>query len=369
MNVALKVPPKSKHDLTPPEDLVTRFRQLLGAKLRLTGKTRTDGSELRNLVCEVLDQHPFPPAPEDYRIIPPKRKGVPRILRELLDTYIVTTGASYNLQVWNRIPTGASVLVEYATGQPLLTTDVRYVLIRVEPESNQIRSVAILTPDYIESRFGRFGKPTIKHQLMISQKARAAILSLRPPLLFYADLPNIAPITSRTARLLRYDMHAEPQFGLVLCLDSVARKVARVLIGKIVQAGSTKNRGQALEEIVARALGYRPRKAELLAGGYPDIRHQALEVKIQDGPTVDLGRFSPQFEEAAPSCPGFTTASIRCLIALTDSVTGLIQGAVICPGLMLGRHFAFVAETNFKCQRSIPMEFFGDLDGRVVFNP
>ena len=29
---------------------------------------------------------------------------------------------------------------------------------------------------------------------------------------------------------------------------------------------------------------------ELLVGGYPDLRNQVLEVKIQDSPTVDLGQ-------------------------------------------------------------------------------
>ena len=42
----------------------------------------------------------------------PKQKGVPSFLREYIDTYIITTGNSYNLQVWNRNPNSASVQVD-----------------------------------------------------------------------------------------------------------------------------------------------------------------------------------------------------------------------------------------------------------------
>ena len=66
-----------------------------------------------------------------------------------------------------------------------------------------------------------------------------------------------------------------------------------------------------LEEIFADALGYSIRDDELLAGGYPDLRNQALEVKTQDSPTVDLGKFSPEFELEVPDCRGFTTRNMR----------------------------------------------------------
>lgn len=64
---------------------------------------------------------------------------------------------------------------------------------------------------------------------------------------------------------------------------------------------------------------------DLLAGGYPDIRNQALEVKAQDSPTVDLGRMSPQFRVGVTSCPGLTTEDIRYLIALTDEATDIVD--------------------------------------------
>jgi len=124
-----------------------------------------------------------------------------------------------------------------------------------------------------------------------------------------------------------------------------------------------------LEEIFANALGYSIDDGELLAGGYPDLCNQALEVKIQDSPTVNLGKFSPEFEVKIPGCSGFTTRNMRYFIALTNPETNIIEGAVLCQGSKLGLHFTYVPEESYKCQRSIPMNFFEDIQGRSVFNP
>lgn len=109
------------------------------------------------------------------------------------------------------------------------------------------------------------------------------------------------------------------------------------------------------------------KQQEMLDGGYPDIRNQMLEVKVQDSPTIDLGRYSPQFEENIKDA--FTTRTIRYLIALTNAMNGSIDGVVLVPGEELGKNFTYVAEKSFKCQRSIPMEFFEKFKGRAVYNP
>lgn len=63
-----------------------------------------------------------------------------------------------------------------------------------------------------------------------------------------------------------------------------------------------------------------------------------------------------------------TTEDVRYLIALTDA-TGLIEGIILSAGRFLGDTFTFVSDTNFKCQRSIPMSFFDKYNGKAVFNP
>lgn len=153
----------------------------------------------------------------------------------------------------------------------------------------------------------------------------------------------------------------------MLPIEYIDEQITDKLLGeKLDVTLSTKQRGQQLERLVAYQLGYKKTK-EMLDGGYPDIRNQMLEVKVQDSPTIDLGKYSPQFEEQINS--DFTTRTIRYLIALTDSKSGSIDGVVLCPGEELGRNFTYVAEKSFKCQRSIPMSFFDAYKGKVVFNP
>lgn len=370
MTNPLRTPPAHKALLSPGPRLAERLARLLGQPFRLTGKTRTDGSNLRKLVTSTLMEGELPPPAAEgaWRCVVPKKKGVPRLLLEFVDTYIVTTGSSYNLQVWNRNPSEPIPQIEYADGSHLRANDVRLILIRVDPTGAVIRSVVVMTPDYVVEHFGKFGKQTVKEQLIITSNARADVLDRQPPVLFYPDEVGVAT-TDAPVDLSNTDMHACPSPGGVLALDYIRRLVVPALIGRRIDPGATKNRGQELERIVAQALGYRPSERDLLAGGYPDLRHQALEVKVQDAPTVDLGRYSPQFDEPVPDCGAFTTRTTRYLIALMDASSGACKGLILCPGAKLGAHFVYVGEQSFKCQRSIPMAFFSAFEGQAVFNP
>ena len=177
MNKNFKIPPKKSSDLTSTKKLVETLKILIGTEFKLTGKTRTDGSNVRKLVASVLEQNTLPEKAEsgEYEIIPPKSKGVPKITREFIDTYIVTSGKAYNLQVWNRMPASKMLLIKLEGNDSLKCNDVRFVFVRIDVEKEIISSVLILTPEYIETNFGKFGKPTIKHQLLISSKVRADI--------------------------------------------------------------------------------------------------------------------------------------------------------------------------------------------------
>lgn len=101
MDENFKIPPQSPELLTKPTVLAEVLSYLVGQPFELTGKTRTDGSNVRKLVASTLEKHRLPELAQsgEYEIVPPKRKGVPKILREFLDTYTVTSGSSYNLQI------------------------------------------------------------------------------------------------------------------------------------------------------------------------------------------------------------------------------------------------------------------------------
>lgn len=372
MNSEFKIPPKSPLLLTTPADLLARLSTLIGKNFHLTGKTRTDGSNIRKLIAATLEQYPLPDIAlsNEYEIVPPKKKGIPKISREFIDTYIVTTGGSYNLQVWNRIPASNSLLVKYESGESLKCTDVRFVFVQIDTVKQVIASIVILTPEYIENRFGRFGKPTIKYQLNISRKVRESIYTSPDKILWFPDTHKLSYYITHDYRPPKTGIISEPEmYGGLYSIDLLRELVAKKLIGQRLDAAATKNRGQALERKVADLLGYELSADALLHGAFPDIKNQLLEVKVQDSPTVDLGRFSPEKEELLFPEMNVTTFDIRYLIALTDPNTDIIKGIILSPGEKLGEVFSYISGESYKCQRSIPMSFFAKYCGRAAFNP
>lgn len=198
MNKDFKIPPQSPKLLTSPKELVKRLSKLIYTDFPLTGKTRTDGSKLRKLIASTLEDYQLPEiaSPNDYEIVPLKKKGIPKITREFVDTYMVTSGTTYNLQVWNRIPASNSLLVQYETGETLRCRDVRFILVHIDTVKYQIVGIAILTADYIEQHFGKFGKPTIKHQLLIPAKVRKSIIESKEKILFASDTKKMSSLVT-----------------------------------------------------------------------------------------------------------------------------------------------------------------------------
>lgn len=359
--------PLSPANLTPGSVIAERLAPLIGTKLQLTGKTRTDGSNLRKMIEQQLSSYCSYDHDEPAVKMPEKQKGVPRIKGELLDSYMVTGDkTSYNLQVWNRIPNSEAALIEYDGSSALACKDVRYVLVRVNPVSNEIDSIVITTASYIEDQFGVFGVPTIKWQLIISESNRNKITQQSSPILSSTDAIERS--------LLTEDLYEHsPQFmdppkrGELLSIESMRDAIAARLIGSVIDPAATKNRGQNLEAIIINALGYKVEPGEQLAGGYPDLPNQALEIKIQDSPTVDLGKYSPQVRREIFEDLGITTQEMRYLIVLTNESTHQVEGFVLCPGEELENYFSYVPDKNYKCQRSIPMSFFDSFAGKSIY--
>lgn len=359
-----KIPPNSKNELSDPKQLVENLQSMIGQKFPLTGKSRTDGSNFRKMITNHLLSKYIPKEAVEYEIVPPKHKGVPSFLREYIDTYIVTSGVNYNLQVWNRNPNSSSVQVDLKNGETLLASDVRFVLGKIN-EDEIIESIVIMSPEYIENKFGKFGKQTVKQQLIISNRKREEIINKHGMIIADTNIP--ANLLDQENSTVVGDVTIKDEPEKVLPIETIDQQITEKLLGERLDISlPTKQKGQQLERIVAYQLGYK-KLQEGLEGGYPDIRNQMLEVKVQDSPTIDLGRYSPQFEEQINE--NFTTRTIRYLIALTNAINGTIDGVVLCPGDELGKHFTYVAEKSFKCQRSIPMSFFDEYKGLVVYNP
>lgn len=60
MNKDFKIPPKSADNLTTSDELVKRLSTLVSMDFFLTGKTRTDGSNIRKLVASTLEKYSLP---------------------------------------------------------------------------------------------------------------------------------------------------------------------------------------------------------------------------------------------------------------------------------------------------------------------
>jgi len=291
------------------------------------------------------------------------------MLRELIDSYTVTSGKSYNLQVWNRIPNCKTVLIKYDSGETLKCDEVRYIFVKIDSLKNIISSIVILTAEYIETHFGKFGRPTIKHQLLISNKARNLIYSSESKILTFPDSKKLSYLITDTYKEPDDSMTNEPSIQNLYSIRLLTEMVAKKLIGRTLDNSTTKNRGQALERITLELLGYKMDDNKYLVGGFPDIPNQLLEVKVQDTQTVDLGKFTPEKEEVVVAENNLTTFDVRYLIALTNPKTDVIEGVILAPGEKLGEIFTYVSDVSYKCQRSNPMSFFNSYEGRSVYNP
>ena len=302
-----------------------------------------------------------------YKALNTKGKGIPHLLACMCDSYIVTTGELYNLQVWNRLPDTNNVLIKYNNGKdPIYCKDIRFVFVKINTNNKTISSVIVATPEYIVRRFGAFGVPTIKYQIIISDSKRKEIIQNPTSCYFCNDTLNMSLYTISNFSDPKCKFSDAPVKGNILSLVCIKEKIVDSLIGTKLVLSDTKTKGQFLERIVAGLLGYKA--DETLVGGYPDIPNQLLEIKVQDSPTVDLGKYSPSNPLIINREMGLTTEDVRYLIALTNS-DGIIEGIILAPGCSLTNKFSLVSSTNYKCQRSIPMSFFNDYNGKSVFNP
>lgn len=363
------IPPKNKSCSFTGEQLAQKLQGLIGKSFQLTNKPRTDGANLRTLIIDTLmGEHVELAESEDYVIIPAKKKGIPKTLCFLSESFLVTTGKNYNLQVWNRIPNSRNTLVKYKTGETILCQEINCILVKIDIEQQTIKTIIVATPKYIEHKFGKFGVPTIKFQAIITTNTRDSIIASKTKSLTITDTENIKPLLGiqRNGDMLS-NIADTPIAREILPIEEIANRTISNLLGQRLDALDTKSRGQALERKVGTLLGYSPNSS--LVGSYPDIYNQALEVKVQDSPTIDLGKETPTNPSVVFEDLPITTEDVRYLIALTNPQTSVIEGVILVPGKELENIFTMVNGTSFKCQRSIPMTFFDEHKGQSVFNP
>lgn len=362
-----EIPPVSPDSLVSKEDIAKALEVLVGTQFNFNRVARRDGSNFRKLVTKTLmenkDLVPKPAQQSDFEIVPPKSKGVPKFLRYYIDTYLVTTGDNYNLQVWNRNPTSDHIQIFYPElNVSLRAKDVIFVFGKIDVEKNIIESILVTTPDMIVSKFGDFGVPTSKQQLIVSNKVREKIVKGDDQTLFYEDDKSLTHLLEQNQDVSCLDVKSRLISAITPLTD--LRPLLKDLIGTKLEETSTRRKGVELEKHIMLKMGYTI--PESMEGQYPDLPNQMIEVKVQDSPTIDLGRYSPQDLEFVEGSDVFTTQNVRYVIAFTNPQTCVIEGFFIGPGNKLGEHFSYVTEKSVKYQKGIKMEFFENIKGSSI---
>ena len=290
---------------------------------------RTRSKVFKSAVCKALGY----PVPETFR------KTQPRFPSQDFDTYVQK---SNNLQIWNE---------EVAPTR-------RYVIARPN-ENGVITAVRVVTGDAIAA-LDTTGTLTQKYQARRQQgRDGSRLVSARDTEVFRQEF---APADS-VADLHRTTAVGHPQRGSVLS----TRGIFVLLSGLIGLAtpdpgmDQERSRGAGLQKAVCAALGL---------GGYadkgqwPDILSQALELKLQTSPTIDLGLVLPSGTEPAQEVsPRIRHCDIRYAVFYgTKQSDGTVRltSVIVVTGQDFFNEFEQFGgkEINAKLQIPLPSSFF-----------
>lgn len=374
--------PKNREDILTKEEIMNKLKPLLGTEFPLSGKPRTDGTNLRKLISHSLglgfDKKSIKAITNEKEFsikkvksnnkLTKEKKGIPKIRKQLMFTYLATppyeNNDCYNLQIWNYNPQfGEKPVMFDEEGEILFCFDeVRIVIGWVNNLTEKIESFTVMTFKELKETFGTFGKETVKYQMVLDKRYKQH-LPCTNNVFVGKEYLNIEENNNKhilnkikeKQRTNKKYFKEEPKKEDLFSLKYIQEKVSKELIGKKVEEGDTKNSGQTLERYVLKALGYEIPENLSLDGSFPDIRNQLLEVKLQNKQTVNLGQYSPTSNKKMNEDSVFNFKEMRYLIAITDK-NNIIKEVILIYGKELIRWFHFVPEKNFKCQKMIKLD-------------
>ncbi|MCG8608732.1 restriction endonuclease [bacterium] len=314
----------------PSKDLELILNQELRGESLAGLPLRTRSKVVKTKVCEALGYTP----PQSFR------KTQPRFLGQNFDVY---AQKSNNLQIWNEE----------------LIPSRRYVLIRVG-EDNVISSVKVVTGDTL-AELDTTGTLTKKYQ------ARITLGSTDRELISEFDTANLLPIiaTSPLPDMFLGSPTRYPNIGQLLPIRDIFERLQN-LIGQIFADPGVvqeRNRGGATHRLACDALGYSMYHDD---GGFPDVTHQLLEVKLQTSPTIDLGIALPNSSEPL-DYPSISSVQVRhrdvryaIFYAETDGYNVRLTHLLVTNGADFFSRFPQFGgrEINGKLQIPLPGGFF-----------
>ena len=297
---------------------------------QLAGPIRTRSKIAKQVVATALGYHP----PSTFK------KTRPRFPGQDLDVYVQ---ANDNLQTWNQD----------------VSPERRYVLVRPD-DMGIIRAVRIVRGQQVAS-WDRTGTLTSKFQAKrISGRSGSALVSPLDTERF-REVLEPGPVSSRV--LGAQSSGERPSLGTVLPIAEVYRRVLALVQSQLppVAAEQDRVRGELLQGSVTRALGLATHDNR---GHWPDIVSQALEVKLQTSPTIDLGLVLPTDPGPAVALsPALQHCDARYLVAYgqvdRSGVTTIDEIVVVTGADFFDEFVQFGGMvTNSKRQIRLPPDLF-----------
>jgi hypothetical protein len=308
-------------------ELETLLRRELAGDV-FAGPIRTRSKLAKEAVCGALGY----PVPASFKRVKPRFPG------QDLDVYVQQHD---NLQVWNEE----------------LTPTRRYALIRVDDAGNVTALRVAEGTDLVA--FDKTGTLTSKYQAKRRvDRAGSTLISERDTRGFTAEL---APTDELDAAVLARQRPVNPpKRDEVLTIKALYERLLGLVGHSLAYSTSERLRGEQLHRAACEVLGLR---SYADTGRFPDILCQALEVKLQTAPTIDLGLVTPDSDEPAVTLsPRLRHSDARYLVGYAIRVDDslLIEHIVVVVGADFFTEFQRFGGLvqNRKIQLRLPGDFF-----------
>lgn len=266
-------------------ELEALLREELAGEV-FAGPIKTRSKDAKQAVARALGY----PVPTSFRRVRPRFPG------QDLDVYVQQHD---NLQIWNEE----------------LSPTRRYVLIRVDDAGTMV-SVRVVEGSLLAA-FDTTGTLTSKYQANRRPgSAGSALVSRLDTPGFIAEL---APVDALPEEVLRRQLPGDPPVrGSVLTIRALYNRLLSLVGSSLEYSTSERLRGARLHQLVCEMLGL---ASYADTGRFPDVVSQALEVKLQTSPTIDLGLVTPDSGEPAVTLsPRLVHSDARYLIAYAARV-------------------------------------------------
>lgn len=293
-----------------------------------TGPIRTRSKLAKEAVCRALGY----PVPGAFKRVKPRFPG------QDLDVYVQQHD---NLQVWNEE----------------LSPTRRYAVIRVD-DVGDVVSIRVAEGSELAA-FDRTGTLTSKYQAKRFPRSTGSMLVSE------SDTPGfiaeLAPVDDLEDEVLRRLLPGSPPVdGEVLGVRALYERLLALVGQDLAYSTSERLRGERLHRLTCEVLGL---GSYADTGRFPDIVCQALEVKLQTSPTIDLGLVTPDSHEPAVTLsPRLRHSDARYLVAYAVHEADVlrIQHIVVTTGEdFFGEFQRFGGLVqNRKLQLRLPRDFF-----------